>query len=254
MPRCRSRSRTRRSIRLRILGSSEPLSYKGRPNLQIGGISWPVFAVIGGIATFISFLVILVQNPATRWVGLGWLVFGLIGYTIYRRRFVQAPVTEIVRAPALVLGPSLTVEYRTILVPVVRSAESEEALVAAARLASERGSRIAILHVIEMPLDLPLDGTLSEAEEDAADELLDDAEALVERYGVPVVTRLVRARAAGPAIVQEAMSRSAELVALGAPRKRRFGTENRAVFGRTVDYVLKASQSRVMVVAGRRAA
>ena len=55
--------------------------------------------------------------------------------------------------------------------------------------------------MIEMPLDLPLDGTLSEAEEDAADELLDDAEALVERYGVAVVTRLVRARARRPAIV-----------------------------------------------------
>ena len=72
--------------------------------------------------------------------------------------------------------------------------------------------------------------------------------------GVPVVTRLVRARAAGPAILQEAMGRSAELIVLGAPRKRRPGTESRAVFGRTVDYVLKASQSRVMVVAGRRAA
>jgi APA family basic amino acid/polyamine antiporter len=241
-------------IRLRIKGSKEPLRFMGRPNVRIRGISWPVFAVVGGIATFISFLVILVQNPTTRWVGLGWLVFGMIGYTIYRRRFLHQPVTEISRAPALVLGPSLTVEYRTILVPVVRSAESEEALVAAARLASDRGSRIAILHVIEMPLDLPLDSTLSEAEEEAADLLLDDAEALVERYGVPVVTRLVRARAAGPAIVKEAVTRTAELVALGAPRKRRFGVESRAVFGRTVDYVLKSSQSRVMVVAGRRAA
>ena len=40
----------------------------------------------------------------------------------------------------LVLGPSLTVEYRTIVVPVVRTGESEEALVAAARLAAERGA------------------------------------------------------------------------------------------------------------------
>ena len=40
---------------------------------------------------------------------------------------------------------ALAVEYRTILVPVLRTAESEEALVAAARLASERRSRIVIL-------------------------------------------------------------------------------------------------------------
>ena len=43
-----------------------------------------------------------------------------------------AALRETVRAPVLVLGPSLTVEYRTIVVPVKRTGESEEALVAAA--------------------------------------------------------------------------------------------------------------------------
>ncbi|HEU5213065.1 MAG TPA: universal stress protein [Gaiellaceae bacterium] len=240
-------------VRLRVLARGKKLAFTARPNLWAGGIEWPVFALVGGIATFVSFLVILVQNPTTRWVGLGWIVFGMLGYAIYRRRFVHEPVTAIVRAPALVLGPSLTVEYRTIVVPVVRSPESEEALVAAARLASDRGSRIAVLHVLEMPLDVPIDSRLGEAEEQAADELLDDAEALVERYGVPVYTRVVRARTAGSAIVREARTRTAELVVLGAPRRTR--TAGRAaVFGKTVDYVLKNSQTRVMVTAGRKAA
>ena len=43
--------------------------------------SWPLFAIVGGIATGISFLVLVVQNPLTRWVGLGWMAFGLVGYT-----------------------------------------------------------------------------------------------------------------------------------------------------------------------------
>ena len=100
------------------------------------------------------------------------------------------------RAPVLVLGPSLTVEYRTIVVPVKRTGESEEALVAAARLAAERGATVAVVHVIEVPLSLPLDANLPE-EEDAAEALLDDAQALVESYGVRAVTRLLRARKAG---------------------------------------------------------
>jgi APA family basic amino acid/polyamine antiporter len=241
-------------IRLRVKARGRRLAYTSRPNLRIRGIEWPVFALVGGVATFISFLVILFQNPTTRWVGLGWLLFGLIGYTIYRRRFVQAPLTEIVRAPALVLGPSLTVEYRTIVVPVVRSPESEEALVAAARLASDRGSRIAVLHVLEMPMEMALDARLGDVEEEAADELLDDAEALVERYGVPVYTRLVRARTAGSAIVREARARDAELIVLGAPRRARASAGRKAVFGRTVDYVLKNARTRVMVAAGRKAA
>ena len=137
--------------------------------------------------------------------------------------------------------------------PVVRTPESEEALVAAARLASERGSRIAIVHVLEVPLHQPLDVEMPD-EEAEADALLDDAEALVERYGVQVVTRLVRARTAGPAIVEEALHRTAEVIALGAPRRRRLGPERQTLFGRTVDYVLKAAPTRVIVAAGRRAA
>jgi APA family basic amino acid/polyamine antiporter len=239
--------------KLRVDAHGEPLGYVSHPNLTVAGIQWPVFALIGGTATFISFVVILAQNPTTRWVGLGWIAFGLIAYTIYRRRFLHEPVTTIERAPALVLGPSLTVEYRSIVVPVVRSAESEEALVAAARLAADRGSRICILHVLEMPLAVPIDSRLSDAEEDAADEILDDAEALVESYAVPTVTRIVRARTAGRAIVEEARARNAEVVVLGAPRRRRTAA-GRAVFGRTVDYVLKNSSTRVMVAAGRKAA
>ena len=100
----------------------------------------------------------------------------------------------------------------------MRTGESEEALVAAARLAAERGATVAIVHVIEVPLSLPLDARLPE-EEDEAEALLDDAQALVESYGVRAVTRLLRARRAGPAIVEEARRRNAELVVLGAPRR-----------------------------------
>ena len=65
------------------------------------------------------------------------------------------------------------------------------------------------------------------------------------------VTRLARARSAGPAIVDEVSARNAELVVLGA--SRRPGTRG-SVFGPAVAYVLKNSPARVIVVAGRKAA
>jgi basic amino acid/polyamine antiporter, APA family len=150
-----------------------------------------------------------------------------------------------------VLGPGLEIEYRTILVPVSRSAESEEALVAAARLAAERGATIAVLRVLEVPLELPLDAELPD-EEDEAHLLLDEARAFVEAYGVRAVPRLVRARRAGPAIVEEAAGRSAELVVVGAARRR--ARRGHPVFGATVDHILRASPSRVLVTAAREAA
>ena len=237
-------------IRLRAKEPRAELAFRARPNLWWRGVPWPVFAIVGGIATGLSWLVIVVQNADIRWAGLGWLALGLAFYFIYRRYVVHEPLASTVRAPALVVGPSLVAEYRTIVVPIVRSPESEDALIAAARLAADRGSTIVVLHVLELPLDRPLTADLG-ALEDRADELLDDAQALLEEYGVRVVSRLVRARSTPRAIVDEAVARNAELIVVGAPRTARPG---RRLLGRTAEKVLKLSPVRVLVTAGRRVA
>jgi APA family basic amino acid/polyamine antiporter len=237
-------------VALRVRQRDEEIVYRSRPNLRLGGVDWPLFAILGGLGTGIAWLVVLVQEEETRWVGLGWLAVGFVGYAIYRRRVVHAPLRETVRAPAIVLG--LEIEYRTILVPVLRTVESEEALVAAARLASERRATIVLLHVLEVPLDKSLDADLGDREV-VGDDILDEAEALLETYaGLRIISRLERARSAGPAIVEEAARRDAEVVILGAPRAKVRG--GKPIFGRTVHYVLRNSPTRVAVIAGRRAA
>ena len=65
-----------------------------------------------------------------------------------------------------------------------------------------------------------------------------------------VITRLVRDRDAGEAIVNEAASRQADIVVLGSPRNNM----RTRVFGGTVDYVLHHAPSRVMVAAAPRPA
>jgi basic amino acid/polyamine antiporter, APA family len=236
-------------VALRVKGRDEEIVYRARPNLRLGGIDWPLFAILGGLGTAVAWIVVVLQEASTRWVGLGWLAIGFVAYAIYRRR-LGVSLRETVRAPAIILG--LEVEFRTIVVPVLRTAESEEALVAAARLASERRARIVILHVLEVPLDQPLDADLPERAE-AADQILDEAQALLETYaGVQIISRLERARSAGPAIVEEAGRRDAEVVILGAPRTKVKG--GKPIFGRTVDYVLRNAPTRVAVVAGKQAA
>jgi APA family basic amino acid/polyamine antiporter len=236
-------------VALRVRHRGRELGYKAGPNLRIGGVDWPLFAILGGLGTAIAWVVVVVQEPATRWVGLGWLALGFVGYVAYRRR-IGVRLTRTLRAPALVLGPSLTIDYRTIVVPVVRSNESEEALVAAARLADERSATIAVVYVLEVPMALSLEADLP-TEEAEANELLDDAVSLVEAYGVRAVARLARGRRAGPMIVREAGQRSAELIALGA--KRRHARGGTPIFGTTTDYVLKQAPCRVLVVGGKRA-
>jgi basic amino acid/polyamine antiporter, APA family len=238
-------------IALRYRRPEEELVFRGRPNVRLGGIDWPVFAFVGALGTGLAWIVVVWQTPDTRYAGLGWLVVGLLGYAAYRRWSVRAPLTETVRAPAIILVAPLEVSFRTIVAPVLRTPESEEALIAAARLATERGARIAIVNVIEVPLDQPIDADLHEAEEEAG-RVLDDAQALLDAYGVRTVTRIIRARSAGPAIVEDALGRGAELIVVGAPRAQ--VRRGRPIFGHTVDYVLRRSPTRVLVAAGRRAA
>jgi nucleotide-binding universal stress UspA family protein len=130
----------------------------------------------------------------------------------------------------------------------VAGPRGQEALDLAMRLAAERRATIVALRVIVVPLDMPIDAELAEAEEQA-DRLLDDARNQAELYGVRIIERLVRSRSAGRAIVDEAERRQSEIVVLGAPR-----AERRQIFGPAADYVLKHAPCRVMVAAGTKAA
>jgi len=239
-------------VQLRRRYPDEELAFRARPNFRFRGVDWPLFAVFGGIATGLAWLVVVVQSPGTRYAGLAWLVLGFAAYAFYRRRVVGASLTETVRAP-IAIGPGVALEYRSVLVPVVYRRESEEAVDLACRLATERGASIAVVTVLEVPLELPLDAPLPEQLELRAHDLLDEARAIGDAYGVDVVGRLVRARRAGRAIVEEAELRNSEIILMGAPRRdvrRRSGR----IFGETVDFVLKHAPCRVMVAAAARAA
>jgi APA family basic amino acid/polyamine antiporter len=230
-------------------GSGVTPPYRARPNVRFRGVEVPIFAIFGGIATGISFVVIVLQNPATRWVGLGWTVAGLIGYWAYRRRVVGASMRETVKAPPA-MGAALALEYSRILVPIVPGKPSDDALDLALRLARERRSRVIALSVVEIPLDQPIDAPADEEERRANDEL-DEAVAIGDTYGIRVTPRLVRGRSAAAEIVAEASRRDVEIIVLGSPRKTL--TQRRGVFGATVDRVMRHAPCRVLVTTAREA-
>jgi APA family basic amino acid/polyamine antiporter len=235
-------------IALRVRMREDHEAFKAWPNLRVRGVDWPLFAIFGALGTGIAWIVVVVQKSGPRWAGLGWLIVGLAVYFVYRRYVVRQPLTTTLRAP-VIIGPAIALEYRSILVPVKPGRASEEAIDLGCRLATDRGASIAAVSVVVVPLELPLDSRLDE-EEVQADEALDAAAAIAELYGVDLTERIVRARSAGRAIVDEAARRQTEIIVMGAPRAERRG----AVFSDTADFVLKHAPCRVMVAAGRRAA
>ncbi len=232
---------------LRVRKRDEEQPWRARPNVRIRNVDWPVFAIVGGLGTGIAWLVVVVQDAPTRYAGLAWLVVGFVFYPLYRR-YLGEPLRETVRAPVMIVAAQL--EYRNILVPVAPGYPSDEAMDIAARLARERGSRIVAMTVIEVPLDLPLDAYLPD-EVREANEQLDEARAIGDSYGVDVVARIVRARNSGRAIVDESVRRGAEIIVMGGPRRVRLAAGKRAIFGDTVDFVLRHASVRVMVAAGQ---
>jgi APA family basic amino acid/polyamine antiporter len=235
-------------IALRVRTRDDQEAFKVWPNLRVRGVDWPLFAIFGGLGTAAAWLVVVVQKTGPRWAGLGWLAFGLVLYVIYRRYVLHVSMVDTLRAP-VIIGPAIALEYRSILVPVKPGRASEEAIDFGCRLATDRGASISALSVVVVPLELPVDSRL-EDEELRADEALDSAAAIAELYGVDVSERLVRARSAGRAIVDEAIRRQSEIIVMGAPRIEK----RTAVFSDTVDFVLKHAPCRVMVAAGRKAA
>jgi APA family basic amino acid/polyamine antiporter len=235
-------------IQLRRKHRDEELVFRARPNLRWRGVEWPLFAVFGALGTFGAWLVVVIQHSTVRWTGLGWIAFGFVVYVLYRRH-LQAPLAQTVRAP-IILGISAALEYRNILVPMAPGPSSQEAIDVACRLAPERRAQVVAIAVLEVPLELPLDARVPELEEEAND-LLDEAQAVGDSYGVRVIPRLARVRGVGAAIVEEATRRGSEIVVMGTPRKERLRARG-AALGATVDFVLRNAPCRVMVVAARK--
>jgi len=100
-------------------------------------------------------------------------------------------------------------------------------------------------HVVEIDWTLPLDADVAGRDE-AAQRVLDIAEATAEASRFRLETVLLQARDVGAAIVDEATERGADLLICGLPFKRRFGGE--FTVGRTIPYILKNAPCAVWVI------
>jgi APA family basic amino acid/polyamine antiporter len=240
-------------IRLRMkVGDKDEVAFEPKPNVRWRGVNWPIFAIVGGLGTGLSWLVIVITTPSIRYAGLAWLVIGFGFYVFYRRRIVHAPLAETIRAP-VEFGPAAVLEFRSILVPIAPGYASDEAMDFACRLAAERRASIVAFTAIQVPLDLPLDAELPDDVREA-NEQLDEARAIGESYGVNVIGRIARTRNIGRAIVDEAIRRNSEIIVMAGPRRVRLQTGRRQIFGDSVDFVLRHAPCRVMVATPRERA
>lgn len=231
-------------IKLRFSEPDLERPFRVKFNVRIRGTEVPVAALVGAPLTFAIWIAAMVTHETTRIAGSLWLVFGAVVFVLTRRAERESVLGRVVPAkPDLV--PDLEGVYENILVPMKLGPIGEEVLATAIKLAEERGCAISAVHVIAVPLDKPLDAEMLEAEE-RAEASLAEAKLLAAEHGVTVEGKIVRARAIGEAIVDEARRGGVDLIVMGsAPRWRR----QSRFFSPTVDHVLRHAPCEVMVIA-----
>jgi basic amino acid/polyamine antiporter, APA family len=238
-------------------------------NVEFRGGSLPLPAVVGAGASALAWLSVLILHEGARYVGIGWMAFGLLLYVIYRTS-EEKPLLKRVTIPqaALQQRERAEAEYGSILVPLMGTPLDDDIVQTAGRLASEdvvddaedTGATIEALWVFEVPMALPIDARLPDAQLEKARAALRRAKAVGEEYdGVQVATATVRARRAGQAIVEEAKRRGVEAIVLAAEEPTRVrggallgglgGGRNEAFVGEVTKYVVTKAPCRVIITA-----
>jgi nucleotide-binding universal stress UspA family protein len=138
--------------------------------------------------------------------------------------------------------------FERVVVPIAGADIDARALEILPDLFNKNGGAITFLYVLEVPQAMPLDAELP-GDVAAGDRALQQAEVATRRAlpsrSVRIVTELLQARAAGPAIVDEAIDRAAQAIIMSAAVRRRHG---RLSLGGTTEHVLLHAPCEVVVV------
>jgi APA family basic amino acid/polyamine antiporter len=252
--------------RLRYREPDRDRPYKMPFNVRVMGGDLPLPAALGTLLSGAAFVAVLAFHQGARWVGLGWMAFGVLLY-VYYRLSEDKPLLKRISVPEKVLTRRRAeAEYGSILVPILGTELDDDIVQTAGRLASEEdgdlgegGAVIEALWVFEVPMALPLDTPVPDEELKRARKALARAKAVGEEYeGVEVATAVVRARRAGEAIVREAKRRGVEAIVLAAeePVRTRGGVLlggkqglHDTFVGETTRYVVNKAPSRVVLTA-----
>jgi basic amino acid/polyamine antiporter, APA family len=255
-------------IRLRVTQPDRPRPFRIPWGMAWGPAELPIPAMIAALASGLAFLSVLAFHTTARWVGIGWMAFGLAFYVVYRKYIEGTSLTKRVSVGEAALTKQIPeVEFSNLLVPVFGTKLDDDIVATAGRLAaaeredgaSESESRLELVYVIEVPLSMPLDAELPPEREAQARRALERAREVGEEYeDVEVSTEVIRARKVGAGIIEAARRLDSEAIIIGGepPSKIRgggkfggIGAAKPAEIGAATEYVLKKAPCRVLLTA-----
>jgi APA family basic amino acid/polyamine antiporter len=258
-------------IKLRMTEPERERPYVPPGSIPWGGVQLPGLAILGAILSIAAFISVIAFHGAARWVGGGWMAFGVLAYVVYRGLVENTSLTRRVTVtPEALTKQAPKIEFERILVPVFGTQLDDDIVGTAGRLAAADedtdddypGAHLDVVYVAEIPLKLPLDAKLDPKLRRKAERALERAKEVGEEYDmVEVETTLIPARSVGAGIVEMARRTGAEAIVMGGepPTKIRGGavmggigrTEGLelADVGAATEYVLTKAPCRVLLTA-----
>jgi APA family basic amino acid/polyamine antiporter len=255
-------------IRLRVVEPERERPYRIPLNVRVRGQGLPVPAMVAAVITVLAWASVIAFHDGARYLGGGWMVFGLVGYVVYRRVVEGTSLTKRVTVPAEALTKEPPeVGYGSILVPVFGTELDDDIVGTAGRLAAAagpdsgdgRGPRLDLIYVLPLPLTVPLNAPPPKDELERAEAALRRAKEVGEEYeSVEVATDVVPARSVGAGIVEAARQRGVEAIVMGGEPPTRvrggailggIGAARPPEIGEVTEYVLRKAPVHVLLTA-----
>jgi len=222
-------------MRVSIPNATRPYVPPG--NVTVRGVKLPLFAIVGGLCTFASLLVLAALHTAVAIAGIGWLAVGMIVYPVYRHRHgLDLTTTTKVAIPRP--ATETEAEYESVLVAFDEHGFVPEVMATAARLAARRRRGIHVLVTIAVPAANPISAAMP-AQEAIAQSIIEEAKVQQGRR-VSGHWEKVRAGQTGRRIVDEAKAMRAAAIVM--PMAHDGGG-----FGKALATVLRERPCRVIV-------
>jgi APA family basic amino acid/polyamine antiporter len=228
-------------VALRFKDPDRHRPYRVPWNVRFRGAQLPLAAVVGALGTFAAWLSVVALHPEARTVGVGWMVVGVAGYFVYRRRRGLDPRARYRISRRAAPAGFRELAYGSALVPMFGTDVSGQALRRAARLAGE-GATVDAVYVIEVPHQLSLDAGMEE-EEELGRRVLESARLRARENKLKIRTSLVRTRSPGAALVDEARQRNSEVLYLDTVH----APPSESALGPTARYLLEKRPCRIVI-------
>jgi APA family basic amino acid/polyamine antiporter len=255
---------------LRYREPDRPRPYTMPGGIRLGGGVLPLPAALGALLSGAGLVTVVVLHAGARDVGLAWVAACLLFFVLYRKREGRAVGARVMVPEAVLRSRVPQRDFGSILVPLLGGGLDDDLVQTAALLVSSDSTdeaaidraTIEAVWIFRVPMSLPLDAPLPDAQLKAARAALARAKRVGEEYGgVEVATATVRARRFGQAIVDEARRRGVEAIVLAADDtvRSRAGSllGGRTLVGEstvseTIRYVVDRARCRVILTAPAR--